>query len=134
MLWFAPDDSDSASELAPISAQAENTEESELWRELEVGETIREGDQYWRHGVGPWESTTLNTYRPGQIDTFHAKHRRRVRVESPGWRYLDEGETVNAGDECQSDRGCRWGKCLCTVGDRVLAISVRFFRRKISPG
>ena len=142
MLWFAPDDSEPASEVAPISARVENTAESELWRELEVGETICEGDQYWKHGFGPWQSTTLNTYRPGKIEKFHAKHRRRVRVESPGWRYLDEGETVVFGDEFRCFGGC-WkpanqiGSTVADARKRIDApkdACVCLFRRKISPG
>jgi hypothetical protein len=140
MLWFALDDSDSAAEVAPISAQVENTAESELWRELEVGETIREGDETADLSFGHYMSCWIAFHKKDAGRRVDRKlfpnhvYRRRVRVESPGWRYLDEGETVVAGDECQSDHSCRWGKCCTTVGDRVLASSVRLFRRKISPG
>ncbi len=127
MLWFAPDD---GAECAPISAQAENTGESVIWRELEVGETIREGDEVY---VGGWEIVVKGIVGMKMRLNDPSKVRRRVRVESPGWRYLDEGETVKAGDESRATRSCRWVPAVGTVGMSVMADNHELFRRKISP-
>ena len=75
------------------------------WRLLEIGEVIREGDQvytaYWTPAVG---SVGREVGTP--LNRVNAC-RRRVRIQSPGWRWLDIGETVQSGDE------------FCTVVSRI---------------
>jgi hypothetical protein len=72
------------------------------WRLLSVGETIRYGDECWSFGVGPW----LPSLCVGDVfERCYTDVRRRVRIESPGWRYLDAGETVQAGDDVIRENG-----------------------------
>jgi hypothetical protein len=76
---------------------------------LEIGEVIHKDDEYrdiGHHGTkwnqGHWDAG--KTWKPSIFVPF----RRRVRIESPGWRYLDAGETVRAGDETAFLSGTKW--------------------------
>jgi hypothetical protein len=66
------------------------------WRMLEIGEVIREGDEIY---VGKWEPCVRSIVALKLMQDDASRVRRRVRLQSPGWRYLDAGETVQAGDE-----------------------------------
>lgn len=103
-----------------------------LYRDLAIGEVIRQGDQYWLFGRGPWEDVRPNmTGSP--VKKYHANHRRPVRVQSPGWRYLDAGETVQAGDETEYSVPPIWrcaSGCSSYLG-RVFEGHDKFFRRKL---
>lgn len=69
------------------------------WRLLDVGEVTQEGDEVWNGGSATWGVTSVG-------DT-HGRWpvRRRIvagRAEGAavsGWRLLEEGETIRAGDE-----------------------------------
>jgi len=60
-----------------------------------------------------------------------------VRVESPGWRYLDEGEMVKAGDMiANAEFAKHWINVCSSIGGKVSVLSESgkyVFRRKISP-
>ena len=86
----------SAQKCAPKSAQVDPE-----WRLLEIGEVIRDTDQHIHNN---WE--TVSAAVGQKLHVSHCKIRRRVRIESPGWRYLDSGETVQAGDEAVRCDGC----------------------------
>jgi hypothetical protein len=86
----------SSSEVAALkSAPKASVQVDPEWRMLETGEVIREGDEIY---VGKWEPCvrSIVALKLRQDDT--SRVRRRVRLRSPGWRYLDVGETVQAGD------------------------------------
>jgi len=67
-----------------------------VYRNLAIGEVIRKGDEFlsgfdcWLPVVSIGAKWNYPDFQP---------MRRPVRVQSPGWRYLDAGETVQAGDE-----------------------------------
>lgn len=98
-----------------------------LFRDLVIGEVIRQGDEFWAFGYGPWASVGPAEIG-GTINTFKARHRRPVRVQSPGWRYLDAGETVQAGDETPVEI-LGWRRLPITNGMTVG--NEKLFRRKL---
>jgi hypothetical protein len=123
----------SAQKCAPkASVQADHE-----WRLLEKSETALKGDQYY----DSWERTWYDSesYRDPVLNGKQAsgQYRRRVRIESPGWRYLDAGETVQAGDETSFGWEAVWKEVSryhgTAVGKPVSDISTRFFRRKTTP-
>ena len=122
----------SAQKCAPKSVQVDPE-----WRLLAIGEVIREGDEWITPFENRWRECRtsvgygVETHRKStSCKTFQA--RRRVRIESPGWRYLDAGETVQAGDEYASCRW-RWDIQQKSTG-RVVSSSESFhFRRKTTP-
>jgi hypothetical protein len=72
------------------------------WRSLAVGEYFREGDEISFYHEKRWsavrhcgKSKVGDNKADGTLYVF----RRRVRLQSPGWRYLDEGEVIADGDE-----------------------------------
>jgi hypothetical protein len=116
----------SAQKCAPKSVQVDPE-----WRLLEIGEVLRHGDEVWSCGFGPW--FPVGTYMHGEArHKCNAPHRRRVRIESLGWRYLDAGETVQAGDEYSSSRW-RWDIQQKSTGRAVSSSESYFFRRKTAP-
>ena len=105
------------------------------WRLLEIGEVIREGDLV---SITDWGNWTPAVDSIGTtIPEMRSKARRRVRIESPGWRYLDACETVQAGDETSFGWEAVWKEVSryhgTSVGNPVSNSSVRFFRRKTTP-
>jgi len=73
-----------------------------LYRDLSHGETTRLSDEMlhpyshvWHPCHGIWTVDSIRVRRP-------------VRLQSPGWRYLDAGETVQAGDETAFVLGVPW--------------------------
>lgn len=105
------------------------------WRLLEIGEVIREGDEYCN---GYWKWRFCIDYMIDQtIGKFHCSLRRRVRIESPGWRYLDAGETVQAGDEIAMRGSMAWESANLSTGSKVGSTpndkAIYFFRRKTTP-
>ena len=94
--------------FALISAQTVSDPE---WRLLEIGEVIRKADEHWFR-VDGWSAVSGAV--GAVISPNHAKLRRRVRIESPGWRYLDAGETILAGDEQRYSGD--WHPCSRSVG------------------
>lgn len=102
-----------------------------LFRDLSHGETVRAGDQFWKFGFGPW--TVAGPDEVGDtITTYKARHRRPVRVQSPGWRYLDAGETVQAGDEASySGTPNPWRPCSWCLNKPVSVSHDKYFRRKL---
>jgi hypothetical protein len=102
--------------FALISAQTVPDPE---WRLLELGEVIRPQDEWVTSFENNWHKcctslgeTVESHRRRVQCRTFQA--RRRVRIESPGWRYLDSGETITAGDEQRYSGD--WHPCSRSVG------------------
>lgn len=99
-----------------------------MFRDLSHGETVKAGDQFWKFGYGPW--TDAGPKEIGDtITTYKARHRRAVRVQSPGWRYLDAGETIQAGDEINMGD---WQKVRVTLlGYKVESFETKEIRRKL---
>lgn len=99
-----------------------------LYRDLAIGETIRQGDEFWTFGYGPWADAG-HAEIGKTVNKFNSRHRRPVRIQSPGWRYLDAGETVQAGDEvwCHSFR--HWERCGVLCDSPVN--NEKLFRRKL---
>lgn len=98
------------------------------YRDLAIGETIRQGDEFWTFGYGPWVSAGLAEIG-NTVAKYNARHRRPVRIQSAGWRYLDAGETVQAGDEvwCYSFR--HWERLTVLYDSKVN--NEKLFRRKL---
>jgi hypothetical protein len=113
----------SLEKLAPVVPEV-------LFRDLSHGETIRQGDQFWTFGVGPWAAAGPAEIG-GTINVVKARHRRPARLQSPGWRYLDAGETVQAGDEVSYGNGAWWGSCPDKAGKTVQDFAADCFRRKL---
>ncbi len=109
--------------LAPVVPEV-------LYRDLSHGETIRQGDQFWTFGVGPWAAAGPAEIG-GTINVVKARHRRPARLQSPGWRYLDAGETVRPEDEASYGDGESWGCCDWKVGKTVQNGGEKYFRRKL---
>jgi len=110
------------------------------WRLLELGETIQKGDEWITAVETRWHECrtsvgeTVESHRRNVwCKTFQA--RRRVRIESPGWRWVDAGETLLATDEpsywslpqfrgqCGDDYWC--------IGSP--ATGDKYYRRKTAP-
>lgn len=91
-----------------------------LHRDLAIGEVIRQGDEFWEFGYGPWTVAGPNEIG-GTINTFKARHRRPVRIQSAGWRYLDAGETIAQGDQWVQN-GHAWG-VASAVGEKAEPIT-----------
>jgi len=86
----------SPSDVAALkSAPKASVHSDPEWRMLEIGEVIREGDEIY---VGEWEPCVRSIVALKLRQDDDSLVRRRVRLQSPGWRYLDAGETVRAGD------------------------------------
>lgn len=104
-----------------------------LYRDLSHGEMVRVGDQYWLYGMGPWETVKAGSSLIGDtLKPFNARHRRPVRIQSPGWRYLDAGETVQAGDEASySGTPNPWRPCSWCLNKPVSVSHDKYFRRKL---
>lgn len=98
-----------------------------LFRDLAIGEAIRQGDEFLNSVTKKWQVRSVDSSVP--LSGYHVRHYRPVRVQSPGWRYLDAGETVQAGDEvwCHSFR--HW-ECLTVLYDSQVN-NDRLFRRKL---
>ena len=98
-----------------------------LYRDLAHGEVIRKGDEFLNSITKKWQVRSVDTFVP--LSGHHVRHRRPVRIQSDGWRYLDAGETVQAGDEvwCHSFR--HW-ECLTVLYDSPVN-NDRIFRRKL---
>ena len=100
------------------------------WRLLSVGETIRDGDECWSFGVGPW----LPSLCVGDVfERCYTDVRRRVRIESPGWRYLDAGETVQAGDDVIRENGICVPLKATGIDSGWIVQDYGRFRRKTAP-
>ena len=123
--------SGSLEKLAPVVPEV-------LFRDLSHGETIRQGDEIRLRGNTEWEPAGLaigskigSNMNDGNLYLF----RRPVRIQSPGWRYLDAGETVRAGDEIKARRETGWQLASLTVGkllDENSGIGSYYaFRRKL---
>jgi len=86
-----------------------------LYRDLSHGETIRKGDEIQMTKQGKWEPVSSSSgtkvgdnHSDGRLYFF----RRPIRLQSPGWRYLDAGETVQAGDEAAFNAEPIWRPAL----------------------
>ena len=103
-----------------------------LYRDLSHGETIRIEDEYLNY-CGEWKNGSGSPRGIGQkLDKYHVRHRRPVRLQSPGWRYLDAGETVQAGDETSySGTPDPWRPCSWCLNKPVSVGHDVFFRRKL---
>jgi len=78
-----------------------------LYRDLSHGETIRVEDEFLF--CGSWRAGSTEPRHIGnKLEKWHVRHRRPVRLQSPDWRYLDAGETVQAGDETSFVLGVPW--------------------------
>lgn len=110
----------SLEKLPPVVPEA-------LFRDLAIGETIRQGDEFLNSVTKKWQVRSVDAFVP--LSGHHVRHRRPVRVQSPGWRYLDAGETVLAGDEvwCHSFR--HWERLTVLYDSKVN--NDRIFRRKL---
>ena len=120
----------SPSDVAALkSAPKASVHSDPEWRMLETGEVIREGDEIY---FGKWEPCVRSIVALKLRQDDASLVRRRVRLQSPGWRYLDAGETVLSGDEYASCRW-RWDIQQKSTG-RVVSSSESFhFRRKTAP-
>ena len=98
-----------------------------VYRDLAHDEVIRQGDEFL-NGFDSW----LPVVSIGaKWDNYYFRPMRRpVRIQSPGWRYLDAGETVQAGDETFCENVGFWP--LSIVNGSQLN-NERMFRRKLSP-
>jgi hypothetical protein len=105
------------------------------WRLLEIGETRLTDDEFASNCSGAWKRVGDLLRHGKEINSQHVKHRRRVRIESPGWRYLDAGEVVKAGDETEYSFRPFWrpAETASTFGGRVMEGHEKFFRRKTVP-
>jgi hypothetical protein len=93
-----------------------------LFRDLSHGETIRQGDEFWLFGHGPWETVGAGSSLIGKtVKQYNSRHRRPVRIQSPGWRYLDAGETICQGDQWVQNGHC-WG-VASAVGEKAEPIT-----------
>ena len=100
-----------------------------LYRDLSHGETIRDEDEYLF--CGNWLAGSTDTRSVGKkLEHYHVRHRRPVRLQSPGWRYLDAGETVQAGDEafCENVGPGFWP---LPILNGSLVNNEKLFRRKL---
>jgi hypothetical protein len=122
----------SPSDVAALkSAPKASVHSDPEWRMLEIGEVIREGDECSsRRG---WEKCSI-----GLHDLTMNEHdvrgkfyvRRRVRLQLPGWRYLDAGETVQAGDHVYVENA---GFVSLPILNRSKVGNEKLFRRKTAP-
>ena len=101
-----------------------------LYRDLSHGETVKAGDQFWQYGYGPWVDAGPEEIG-NTIGGFKARHRRPVRLQSLGWRYLDAGETVQAGDETRYTHAPHWRNCCGRAGWCIPEGHETYFRRKL---
>jgi hypothetical protein len=109
--------------LAPVVPEV-------LFRDLSHGETIRQGDEFWLFGHGPWETVGAGSSLIGNtVKQYNSRHRRPVRIQSPGWRYLDAGETVQAGDHYDYANGVGW--CVHQMAAGTVSRNDTSFRRKL---
>lgn len=97
------------------------------WRMLETGAVIREGDEIY---VGKWEPCVRSLHRSVMRKFDTSLVRRRVRLHSPGWRYLDAGETVKAGDHVFVENA---GFVSLPILNGSKVGNERMFRRKTAP-
>ena len=102
------------------------------WRLLAEGEVIRQYDWVFVCGLGPWRECGGGTIGEA-IHSRNAKHRRRVRVQSPGWRYLDAGEVVQAGDETIRENGICVPIKATGIDASWIVQDYGRFRRKTAP-
>jgi len=105
-----------------------------LYRDLSHGETIRVEDEFLF--FGNWRAGSTEPRHIGnKLEKWHVRHRRPVRLQSPGWRYLDAGETVQSGDEIARSKVWKWIQCSDSVGkpltDDYLEHGVYVIRRKL---
>jgi len=105
-----------------------------LYRDLSHGETIRVEDEFLF--CGNWRAGSTEPRHIGnKLEKWHVRHRRPVRLQSPGWRYLDAGETVQSGDEIARSKVWKWIQCSDSVGkpltDDYLEHGVYVIRRKL---
>lgn len=98
-----------------------------LYRDLVIGEVIRKGDEFLNSVTKKWQVRTVESCIPMNLG-HHVRHRRPVRLQSPGWRYLDAGETVQAGDETPVEM-LGWRRLPITNGMTVG--NEKLFRRKL---
>lgn len=119
----------------------------EGYRFLEVGEKIQEGDEWYEDGNG-WETTSAQGARTPRNYCY----RRKVEVKEPvkepvkkypdmayingklvdpgeGYRLLELGETVNAGDEYH-EYGQKWRRTSC-AGELIIEKPDNCYRRKL---
>jgi hypothetical protein len=103
-----------------------------LFRDLSHGETIHQGDEIRIRGNTEWEPAGLaigsrigSNMNDGNLYLF----RRPVRIQSPGWRYLDAGETVRAGDEVWCQVFSHWERLTVLYDSKVN--NEKLFRRKL---
>jgi hypothetical protein len=115
----------SLEKLAPVVPEV-------LFRDLSHGETIRHGDEIRLRGNTEWEPAGLaigskigSNMNDGNLYLF----RRPVRIQSPGWRYLDAGETVRAGDEVWCQVFSHWERLTVLYDSKVN--NEKLFRRKL---
>jgi hypothetical protein len=101
------------------------------WRMLEIGEVIREGDEEKYFGWTPYRKGVFGDTIIGRpLDRVFNPVRRRVRLQSPEWRYLDSGETVQAGDDAFVENAVFVSLPILN-GSKVG--NERMFRRKTAP-
>ena len=97
-----------------------------LFRDLAIGEAIRQGDEFLNSVTKKWQVRSVDTSVP--LSDHHVRHCRPVRIQSPGWRYLDAGETVQAGDETFCENVGFWPLSIVN-GSQVN--NEKLFRRKL---
>jgi hypothetical protein len=125
--------------VAQKSAPKASVQVDPEWRMLEIGEIVKESDQFNYGCTFPqWEQQMNSNGHPVKLSAAR-RFRRRVRIESPGWRYLDAGETVRAGDETAYWTEPLWRpvfvdlKYMVSEKQPVSDKSTKNFRRKTAP-
>ena len=118
----------SPSDVAALkSAPKADVQVDPEWRILETGEVIREGDEIY---VGEWEPCVRSIVALKLRQDDDSRIRRRVRLQSPGWRYLDVGETVQAGDHVYVENA---GFVSLPILNWSKVSNERYVRRKTTP-
>lgn len=68
------------------------------YRLLDPHEIIRTGDEIWLILAREW-FPVLEIWLAGNSEVEHRTVRRRIRIQSPGWRWVNSGEVAHPRDE-----------------------------------
>ena len=102
----------------------------ERYRLLAVGELVADGDEWVDRGTKIWHRA-VGLGRLCNAD--EGRYRRPIRIQSEGWRYLDPGEQLQAGDQVYLINDAQWKRA--TIGSPVYVVYKRkseAFRRQIT--
>jgi len=104
------------------------------WRLLEQGEVILKGDEGRMGTDREFDPKAYGMSLNHPLANNSWEVRRRVRMQSDGWRFIDAGETVTAGDEALLPLRQDWIPITGGIGEKYLENYVNRFtpRRKVS--